>query len=285
LPPLASGGGAREFKSLETEFQGFEFSRTRTSGIRILEIESLKIESLKTRQLRRRCGCRQGFDLKGVLFQGFVFKDSNFPKNLISKDLDKRVLENEKSPLNSNPCGALGAGRFGDRALQGFVFQGISTSPVVPGFQGFLFKGFFRSSRTRMFSRNSLSKDSSHSDSCSANRLATRLGIFRWRRCGTDGDFEDSSLQEKRMRTTNRTRPAIRTRRGWAISVLQETGAIRECEEHGWMQDRTDPHARALAIDIAHRNPPPGLSPEAAAAEVREVIDSIGDTCPECPQQ
>ena len=47
VPPLASGGGAREFKSLETEFQGFEFSRTRTSGIRILEIKSLKIESLK----------------------------------------------------------------------------------------------------------------------------------------------------------------------------------------------------------------------------------------------
>ena len=31
-------------------------------------------------------------------------------------------------------------------------------------------------------------------------------------------------------------RPAIRTLRGWAISVLQEAGAIRECEEHGWMQ-------------------------------------------------
>jgi hypothetical protein len=31
---------------------------------------------------------------------------------------------------------------------------------------------------------------------------------------------------------------AIRTLRGWAISVLQEAGAIRECEEHGWIQDR-----------------------------------------------
>ncbi|MCK1514146.1 DUF1810 family protein [Bradyrhizobium sp. 190] len=31
VPPLASGGGVREFESLETEFQGFEFSRTRTS--------------------------------------------------------------------------------------------------------------------------------------------------------------------------------------------------------------------------------------------------------------
>lgn len=30
-------------------------------------------------------------------------------------------------------------------------------------------------------------------------------------------------------------RPAIRTLRGWAIAVLQEAGAIRECEEHGWI--------------------------------------------------
>ena len=28
-------------------------------------------------------------------------------------------------------------------------------------------------------------------------------------------------------------RPAIRTLRGWAISVLHETGAIRECAERG----------------------------------------------------
>jgi DNA polymerase-4 len=35
-------------------------------------------------------------------------------------------------------------------------------------------------------------------------------------------------------------RPATRTLRGWAISVLQEAGAIRECEERGWMQDRAE---------------------------------------------
>ncbi|QQO18404.1 hypothetical protein JJB99_32825 [Bradyrhizobium diazoefficiens] len=39
---------------------------------------------------------------------------------------------------------------------------------------------------------------------------------------------------------------AIRTLRGWAFSVLHEAGAIRECEEHGWMQDRADPVARPL---------------------------------------
>ena len=80
-------------------------------------------------------------------------------------------------------------------------------------------------------------------------------------------------------------RKAIRTPRGWAISVLQEAGAIRECEEHGWMRDRADPHAREHAIDIARCDPPPGLSPDAAAAEVRDVLESIGDSCPECPPQ
>ncbi|UPK31474.1 hypothetical protein [Bradyrhizobium sp. 195] len=77
-------------------------------------------------------------------------------------------------------------------------------------------------------------------------------------------------------------RPAIRTLRGWAISVLQEAGAIHECEEHGWAKDRADPHARERAIEIAREYPPEGLSPEEAVAEVREILDSIGDTCPEC---
>jgi hypothetical protein len=63
--------------------------------------------------------------------------------------------------------------------------------------------------------------------------------------------------------------------------VLQEAGAIRECEEHGWMQERADPHARERAFDIARQDPPAGVSPDAAAAEVRDVLNSIGDTCPE----
>ncbi|WP_316398244.1 hypothetical protein [Bradyrhizobium sp. 33ap4] len=85
------------------------------------------------------------------------------------------------------------------------------------------------------------------------------------------------------MLTTRERRPAIRTLRGWAIHVLQEAGAIRECEEHGWMQDRADPHARDRAFDIARKDPPAGFSTDEAVAEVREVLDSIGDTCPECP--
>ena len=85
------------------------------------------------------------------------------------------------------------------------------------------------------------------------------------------------------MLMTSERRPAIRTLRGWAMGVLLETGSIRECEEHGWIQDRADPHARERAYDIACRNPPAGVSPEDAVAEVRDLLDSIGDTCPECP--
>ena len=85
------------------------------------------------------------------------------------------------------------------------------------------------------------------------------------------------------MLMTSERRPAIRTLRGWAIHVLHEAGAIRECEEHGWMRDRADSHAREWAFDIARRDPPTGVSADEAAAEVRDVLDSIGDTCPECP--
>lgn len=85
------------------------------------------------------------------------------------------------------------------------------------------------------------------------------------------------------MLMTKERRPAVRTMRGWAISVLHEAGAIRECDEHGWMQDRADPHARDRAIDIARQTPPTGLSPNQAVSEILDVLDSIGDTCPECP--
>ena len=85
------------------------------------------------------------------------------------------------------------------------------------------------------------------------------------------------------MLMTKERRSAIGTLQGWAISALQEAGAIRECEEHGWMRDRGDPHARDRALDFARENPPSGVSPQAAAVAVAEVLDSIGDTCPECP--
>ena len=51
------------------------------------------------------------------------------------------------------------------------------------------------------------------------------------------------------MLMTKEPRRPIRTLRGWAIHVLQEAGAIHECEEHGWAKDRADPHAREHAFD------------------------------------
>jgi hypothetical protein len=51
----------------------------------------------------------------------------------------------------------------------------------------------------------------------------------------------------------------------------------------GEMLDRADPHARDRAFQFACEAPPPGVSPAAAAAAIAEVLDSIGDTCPECP--
>jgi hypothetical protein len=87
------------------------------------------------------------------------------------------------------------------------------------------------------------------------------------------------------MLTIKERRPSTRTIEGWATSVLLEAGAIRECEEHGWMKDRTDPHARQHAIEIARSDPPSGLSPDAAANEIHAVLASIGDTCPECPPE
>jgi hypothetical protein len=80
-------------------------------------------------------------------------------------------------------------------------------------------------------------------------------------------------------------RPAFRTIEGWVRLVLLDAGAIRECEEHGWMRDRSDPHARERALLVAREDPPPGVSQDEAAAAVEDVLGSIGDTCPECPPE
>lgn len=67
--------------------------------------------------------------------------------------------------------------------------------------------------------------------------------------------------------------------------MLQEAGAIRECDAHGWMLDRADPYDRELAFEIARQDPPWGTSLEVALAELHDVLDSIGDACPECPPE
>ncbi len=87
------------------------------------------------------------------------------------------------------------------------------------------------------------------------------------------------------MLMTREKRPAIRTLRGWAINLLQEAGAICECEEHGWARDRADPHARAHAVALAGQHPPDGVSADQAVAEINDVLASVGDACPECPDE
>ena len=79
-----------------------------------------------------------------------------------------------------------------------------------------------------------------------------------------------------------RERPDFRTVDRWAIGLLLEAGAIQKCDQHGWAKDRSDPHAREEALRIAREAPLAGLSSEQAVAAVRDVLDSVGDTCPEC---
>ena len=41
--------------------------------------------------------------------------------------------------------------------------------------------------------------------------------------------------------------------------------------------------SRDFESEFARRNPPPAVSDEAAVLAIAEVLDPIGDTCPECP--
>jgi hypothetical protein len=77
-------------------------------------------------------------------------------------------------------------------------------------------------------------------------------------------------------------RSAYRTIEGWAIGILLDAGAIKECEEHGYMQCRGDADARARAYDTARDAPFPGASVEHSVAALHVVLGSIGDTCPDC---
>jgi len=84
------------------------------------------------------------------------------------------------------------------------------------------------------------------------------------------------------MTTTTKRRPEFQTLEGWAIGILLSAGAIRECDDHGYMKDRADPHARDEAFRKAGEEAFAGLSPDQAVAFVRDLLNSIGDTCPDC---
>jgi hypothetical protein len=40
-----------------------------------------------------------------------------------------------------------------------------------------------------------------------------------------------------------------------------------------------------IPILVARQDPPPGVSPDQAVDAVRDVLDTTGDTCPECPPE
>ena len=77
-------------------------------------------------------------------------------------------------------------------------------------------------------------------------------------------------------------RPAYLSLHGWALGTLIEHGAVRECEDHSHIRDRTDPDAWNRAREEARHNPFPGGSPEASVAAIDALMASIGDFCPDC---
>jgi hypothetical protein len=77
-------------------------------------------------------------------------------------------------------------------------------------------------------------------------------------------------------------RPAYRTLAGWALGTLIDHGVVSECDHHGHRKDRSDPNAWTRAREEAWRDPFPGATPEACLKAMEEIMQSVGDTCPEC---
>jgi hypothetical protein len=101
-------------------------------------------------------------------------------------------------------------------------------------------------------------------------------------RRGTNGRLGGFTIQRGCKMLTRDRRPDFRTMDRWAIGLLLEAGAIHKCDQHGWAKDRADPHAREEALRLAREEPLAGLSPDEGVAAVSHVLDSVGDTCPEC---
>jgi hypothetical protein len=88
--------------------------------------------------------------------------------------------------------------------------------------------------------------------------------------------------QTKAASTAHTARQAYRTIEGWAISILTDAHAINACEEHGWAKNRNDPHAWDYARGIARMLPFPDSTVTESLQALDDVMDSIGDCCPEC---
>ncbi len=68
---------------------------------------------------------------------------------------------------------------------------------------------------------------------------------------------------------------------GRALGILFEHRAVTECEFHGHRLDRADPHAVTRAREHAWSCPFSGTTLEQAVAAINDVMNSIGDTCPD----
>jgi hypothetical protein len=89
------------------------------------------------------------------------------------------------------------------------------------------------------------------------------------------------SAAAQKFTVIEKRREPFRTLRGWAIALLLETGAVSECIDHIHLSDATDPDAWRWARQIASGDPFKGASPAEAVAMIEEIMNSIGDTCPE----
>jgi hypothetical protein len=89
-----------------------------------------------------------------------------------------------------------------------------------------------------------------------------------------------SSAQRKlRFRPS---RAAYKTIDGWALGLLIEQGAVTECDHHGHRRDHSDPDAWNRAREEARHSPFPGSTTDASLAAINEVMNSVGDSCPDC---
>ena len=91
-----------------------------------------------------------------------------------------------------------------------------------------------------------------------------------------------NSAAARKFVVVEKRREPYRSLRGWAVGLLLETGAIRECVDHSHLCDATDPDAWRRARRIASISPFRGVTPAEAVAMIEDIMRSIGDTCPEC---
>ncbi len=78
------------------------------------------------------------------------------------------------------------------------------------------------------------------------------------------------------------SKPSFKSLESYATGVLLEAHAIVECEHHGYMKDRADPHAWDRARDAAARQRFGNTSKDERLKALDEIMRSIGDTCPDC---